>query len=84
MIGTERLKEPEISSSPRPFTDACLLKLLLIKICHNYDVGAQSVGVCYGKNGNNLSADGEVVDLYKSNGYKLGLFYCRNTFLQRE
>ncbi|KAK7820856.1 glucan endo-1,3-beta-glucosidase isoform X1 [Quercus suber] len=30
--------------------------------------GAQSVGVCYGKNGNNLPADGEVVDLYKSNG----------------
>ncbi|KAK9988763.1 hypothetical protein SO802_029002 [Lithocarpus litseifolius] len=29
---------------------------------------AQSVGVCYGKNGNNLPADGEVVDLYKSNG----------------
>ncbi|KAF3955676.1 hypothetical protein CMV_019127 [Castanea mollissima] len=30
--------------------------------------GAQSVGVCYGKNGNNLPTDGEVVDLYKSNG----------------
>ncbi|XP_075634569.1 glucan endo-1,3-beta-glucosidase-like [Castanea sativa] len=30
--------------------------------------GAQSVGVCYGRNGNNLPSDGEVVDLYKSNG----------------
>ncbi|KAG6682685.1 glucan endo-1,3-beta-glucosidase-like [Carya illinoinensis] len=30
--------------------------------------GAQSVGVCYGKNGNNLPADGEVIELYKSNG----------------
>ena len=38
MIGTQRLKDPEISSSPQPFTNACLLKLLLIKICHNYSV----------------------------------------------
>ncbi|KAK9988785.1 hypothetical protein SO802_029024 [Lithocarpus litseifolius] len=30
--------------------------------------GARSVGVCSGKNGNNLPTDGEVVDLYKSNG----------------
>ncbi|KAL4615136.1 hypothetical protein ACB092_07G103200 [Castanea dentata] len=42
--------------------------MFTIKICHKFDAGAQSVGVCYGKNGNNLPADGEVVDLYKSNG----------------
>lgn len=30
--------------------------------------GAQSVGVCNGRNGNNLPVDGEVIDLYKSNG----------------
>ncbi|XP_062173207.1 glucan endo-1,3-beta-glucosidase-like [Alnus glutinosa] len=30
--------------------------------------GAQSVGVCYGRNGNNLPSDGDVVALYKSNG----------------
>lgn len=32
-----------------------------------YDAGAQSVGVCYGGNGNNLPTKQGVVDLYKSN-----------------
>ncbi|KAG2671106.1 hypothetical protein I3760_14G118200 [Carya illinoinensis] len=30
--------------------------------------GAQSVGVCYGKNGNNLPSEADVINLYKSNG----------------
>ncbi|CAB4278369.1 unnamed protein product [Prunus armeniaca] len=33
----------------------------------NY-LSAQSVGVCYGRNGNNLPSETEVVDLYKSHG----------------
>ena len=69
MIGTQRLKEPEISSSPQPFTDVYLSYYSSKSVTtNNFDAGAQSVGVCYGKNGNNLPTDGEVVDLYKSNG----------------
>ncbi|XP_040994734.1 glucan endo-1,3-beta-glucosidase-like [Juglans microcarpa x Juglans regia] len=30
--------------------------------------GAQSVGVCYGRNGNNLPSEADVINLYKSNG----------------
>jgi hypothetical protein len=46
----------------------CLLKPKLIKSWPNFDAGAQSVGVCYGRNGNNLPSDGDVVALYKSSG----------------
>ncbi|KAF5468784.1 hypothetical protein F2P56_012910 [Juglans regia] len=30
--------------------------------------GAQSVGVCYGRNGNNLPSEADVINLYKRNG----------------
>lgn len=46
----------------------CLLKPKLIKSWPNFDAGAQSVGVCNGRNGNNLPSDGDVVALYKSSG----------------
>ncbi|MQL05470.1 hypothetical protein EI015_25695, partial [Escherichia coli] len=45
--------------------------LLLIGILSFAEVeftGAQSVGVCYGNNGDNLPSPQEVVNLYKSNG----------------
>nr|AFP23132.1 beta-1,3-glucanase [Pyrus pyrifolia] len=47
---------------------ASILLLLVVLMPALQITGAQSVGVCYGRNGNNLPAEGEVVDLYKSNG----------------
>ncbi|KAM1197572.1 hypothetical protein ACFX13_009268 [Malus domestica] len=48
---------------------ASILLLLVVVLMPALQItGAQSVGVCYGRNGNNLPAEGEVVDLYKSNG----------------
>jgi len=47
------------------------------------DVGAQSIGVCYGANGDNLPPRQEVVDLYKSNGIgKIRLYYPDEGALQ--
>ncbi|KAK9939588.1 hypothetical protein M0R45_016279 [Rubus argutus] len=43
--------------------------LLLVQLMPALQIaGAQSAGVCYGRNGNNLPVDTEVVDLYKANG----------------
>ncbi|KAL6284425.1 hypothetical protein ACE6H2_015354 [Prunus campanulata] len=47
---------------------ASILLLLVLLMPALQITGAQSVGVCYGKNGNNLPSETEVVDLYKSNG----------------
>ncbi|XP_059650676.1 glucan endo-1,3-beta-glucosidase-like [Cornus florida] len=43
-----------------------LLLGVLLPIIHN--AGAQSIGVCNGRLGNNLPSEQETVDLYKSNG----------------
>ncbi|XP_034212987.1 glucan endo-1,3-beta-glucosidase-like [Prunus dulcis] len=47
---------------------ASILLLLVLLMPAPQITGAQSVGVCYGRNGNNLPSETEVVDLYKSNG----------------
>ncbi|PRQ33064.1 putative glucan endo-1,3-beta-D-glucosidase [Rosa chinensis] len=47
---------------------APILLLLVLLMPALQMTGAQSVGVCYGRNGDNLPTDTEVVDLYKSNG----------------
>ncbi|KAL6284426.1 hypothetical protein ACE6H2_015355 [Prunus campanulata] len=47
---------------------ASILLLLVLWMPALQITGAQSVGVCYGRNGNNLPSETEVVDLYKSNG----------------
>ncbi|XP_004297245.1 PREDICTED: glucan endo-1,3-beta-glucosidase-like [Fragaria vesca subsp. vesca] len=47
---------------------APILLLLVLFMPALQITGAQSAGVCYGRNGNNLPSDTEVVDLYKSNG----------------
>ncbi|XP_008227227.1 PREDICTED: glucan endo-1,3-beta-glucosidase-like [Prunus mume] len=47
---------------------ASILLLLVLLMPALQITGAQSVGVCYGQNGNNLPSPTEVVDLYKSNG----------------
>ncbi|CAL9018425.1 unnamed protein product [Prunus brigantina] len=47
---------------------ASILLLLVLLMPARQITGAQSVGVCYGRNGNNLPSETEVVDLYKSNG----------------
>nr|AAX81590.1 beta-1,3-glucanase [Fragaria x ananassa] len=47
---------------------APILLLLVLFMPALQITGAQSAGVCYGRNGDNLPSDTEVVDLYKSNG----------------
>ncbi|XP_078158427.1 glucan endo-1,3-beta-glucosidase-like [Carex rostrata] len=41
---------------------------LLVSILASYPRSAQSIGVCYGLNGNNLPSQADVVKLYQSNG----------------
>uniref|UniRef100_F6GWB7 glucan endo-1,3-beta-D-glucosidase n=1 Tax=Vitis vinifera TaxID=29760 RepID=F6GWB7_VITVI len=42
--------------------------LLGFVIMSTLTIGAQSIGVCYGTNGNNLPSASQVINLYKSNG----------------
>ncbi|KAH0733578.1 hypothetical protein KY290_000323 [Solanum tuberosum] len=43
---------------------------------YHYNVGAQPIGVCYGKIANNLPSDQDVKNLYNSNGIKkIGIYY---------
>ncbi|XP_020214799.1 glucan endo-1,3-beta-glucosidase [Cajanus cajan] len=57
--------------------------LLLLGILSSIVIGAQSVGVCYGGNGNNLPTKQGVVDLYKSNRIgKIRLYYPDEGALQ--
>lgn len=49
----------------------------------NFCAAAQSVGVCYGVNGDNLPSRQEVVDLYKSNGIgRMRIYYPDEEALQ--
>ncbi|KAK9282733.1 hypothetical protein L1049_010953 [Liquidambar formosana] len=56
------------ATNSKHFAAAILLLGLLMAILEL--TGAQSIGVCYGGNGNanNLPPEQEVVDLYKANG----------------
>nr|BAC66186.1 beta-1,3-glucanase [Fragaria x ananassa] len=45
-----------------------ILLLLVLFMPALQITGGQSAGVCYGRNGDNLPSDTEVIDLYKSNG----------------
>ncbi|BAT91160.1 hypothetical protein LR48_Vigan08g194600 [Vigna angularis] len=60
--------------------------LLLLAVLSSIGVlltGAESIGVCYGANGNDLPTRQEVVDLYKSNGIgKIRLYYPDEGALQ--
>ncbi|XP_059649661.1 glucan endo-1,3-beta-glucosidase-like [Cornus florida] len=55
-----------------------LLLGVLLPIIHN--AGAQSIGVCNGRLGNNLPSEQETVDLYKSNGIGRMRIYDPNPF----
>ncbi|CAJ2679754.1 unnamed protein product [Trifolium pratense] len=59
-------------------------KLTLKFVVHYYHyAGVESVGVCYGVNGNNLPSRQEVVDLYKSNGInQMRIYYPDEQALQ--
>ncbi|CAL0334242.1 unnamed protein product [Lupinus luteus] len=55
-----------------------LLGILLLSV-----TGAQSIGVCYGNNGDNLPSAQDVVNLYKSNGIgKIRIYYADEAILQ--
>ncbi|OMO81786.1 Glycoside hydrolase, family 17 [Corchorus capsularis] len=59
------------SSNRRSNTRASMAAILLIcgfLLSHLEITGAQSIGVCYGRNGDNLPSAAEVVSLYQSNG----------------
>ncbi|WRX34677.1 Glycoside hydrolase family 17 - like 10 [Theobroma cacao] len=47
---------------------AAVLLLLGLLVSQTEITGAQSIGVCYGRNGDNLPGAAEVVSLYQSNG----------------
>ncbi|KAJ9699224.1 hypothetical protein PVL29_008030 [Vitis rotundifolia] len=49
----------------RPFVVVLLLGFVIMS---SITIGAQSIGVCYGTNGNNLPSASQVINLYKSNG----------------
>ncbi|CBI17187.3 unnamed protein product, partial [Vitis vinifera] len=49
----------------RPFVVVLLLGFVIMS---TITIGAQSIGVCYGRNGNNLPSASQVINLYKSNG----------------
>nr|GMD59966.1 glucan endo-1,3-beta-glucosidase, acidic-like [Ipomoea batatas] len=53
---------------PLPCKSSMAVVLLFIALLHI--TGVQSIGVCYGKNGNNLPSDTDAINLYKSNGIR--------------
>ncbi|OIW05598.1 hypothetical protein TanjilG_23384 [Lupinus angustifolius] len=59
------------------------IMLLLVGILLLAATGAQSVGVCYGNNGDNLPNAQDAVNLYKSNGIgKIRIYYPDEGILQ--
>ncbi|KAB1228002.1 Glucan endo-1,3-beta-glucosidase, basic vacuolar isoform [Morella rubra] len=55
-----KAKDSKVSMAP--------ILLLLGFLISGLELTGAQVGVCYGRNGNNLPAEGEVIALYKSNG----------------
>ncbi|XP_009770429.2 glucan endo-1,3-beta-glucosidase, acidic-like, partial [Nicotiana sylvestris] len=51
------------------FNSSTMAILLLVALLPNLLIlGVQSIGVCYGRNGNNLPSPQDVINLYKDNG----------------
>ncbi|XP_009801409.1 glucan endo-1,3-beta-glucosidase, acidic isoform X2 [Nicotiana sylvestris] len=55
---------------------AAALVLVGLIMCSIQIIGAQSIGVCYGKAANNLPSDQDVINLYNANGIrKMRIYY---------
>ncbi|XP_009607576.1 glucan endo-1,3-beta-glucosidase, acidic [Nicotiana tomentosiformis] len=55
---------------------AAALVLVGVLMCSIQMIGAQSIGVCYGKIANNLPSEQDVINLYKANGItKMRIYY---------
>ncbi|XP_070012432.1 glucan endo-1,3-beta-glucosidase, acidic isoform X1 [Nicotiana sylvestris] len=58
---------------------AAALVLVGLLICSIQMIGAQSIGVCYGKHANNLPSDQDVINLYNANGIRKMRIYNPDT-----
>ncbi|KAJ6750795.1 hypothetical protein OIU85_001342 [Salix viminalis] len=62
---SSKLESSRLNTSMAMTTILLLFGLVISRLTLS---DAQSIGVCYGKNGNNLPSDQEVVSLFKTNG----------------